>query len=198
MNPVSEPSAPRRIALFGGSFDPVHHGHLILARDALEQLQLDLVLFIPAAHSPHKPDTNSSPGLLRAEMIAAAIEGEQGFALCPLELSREGPSYSIDTAHALRALHPDAELFFLLGEDNLPLLHTWRRIDELRATVRFVVYGRGTTSLAHDFPRLQRRLDLSATEIRQRVARGASIRYLVPDAVQNLIHRHHLYRSTHH
>ncbi len=184
-----------RIAIYGGSFDPIHHGHLILARDALERLKLDRVLFVPAAISPHKPGRRPAPAGLRREMIAAAIAGEPAFELDDCELSREGPSYSIDTAEYLRARFPGATLLYLIGQDNVALLATWRRIEDLRELVEFVVFDRGADTAGEG---LNRRLDISATEIRQRVARMVSIRYLLPDAVRDIIERHQLYQEITH
>ena len=184
-----------RIALFGGTFDPVHHGHLILARDAIEQLKLDRVIFIPAALSPHKPGTFPAPAALRRDMLAAAIAEEPGQAMDECELKRSGPSYTIDTVELMRAQFVGAELFYLIGHDNLRKLNTWHRVDELRRLVQFVVFDRGQEVVEHANPVLRRRIDVSATEIRQRIARGASIRYLVPEPVRILIERNHLYQE---
>ena len=190
-------SVPERIALFGGSFDPVHHGHLILARDAVERFRLDQIRFVPAALSPHKPETRPAPPEVRAAMLSAAIADEPRFVLDERELRRPPPSYSIDTVESLRSEFPGARLFFLIGEDNLAKLDTWRRIGDLRNLVELVVFGRDAVSESplHGHTTLPRRLDISATEIRERVARGASIRYLVPEAVRQLILQHQLYRS---
>jgi nicotinate-nucleotide adenylyltransferase len=186
-----------RLALYGGTFDPVHHGHLVLARDALEQLQLDRLIFIPANLSPHKLVTQPVPAALRREMLAVAIADEPGFALDDSELSYPGPSYSVDTVERVRAAHPEAELFYLIGADNLRELHTWRRIEDLRRLVEFVVFGRGDHAgpATDGFRTLSRRIDISATEIRRRVASGQSIRYLVPEPVRSLIIAHHLYQD---
>jgi nicotinate-nucleotide adenylyltransferase len=187
-----------RLGLYGGSFDPIHHGHLILARDAIEQLALDRVVFIPAAVSPHKLDRHPAPAEVRRAMIAAAIAGDPRFVLDDSELIRAGPSFTIDTAEQVRAKFPGAELFYFIGADNLRELHTWRRIDELRRLVQFVVFERDTSDAAHGFPTLARRIDISATEIRARVARSESIRYLVPEPVRALIEQHHLYQEPSH
>lgn len=184
-----------RLGLYGGTFDPIHHGHLILAREAIEKLELDQVVFIPAALSPHKLSTSPASGERRREMLAAAIAGEPCFALDDSELHRTGPSFTIDTVEHTRARHPAAEIYYFIGEDNVAALHTWRRIDELRRLVRFVVFGRGDDSTPTEFPRLSRRIDISATEIRSRVAHGRSIRYLVPESVRILIDQHHLYQA---
>jgi nicotinate-nucleotide adenylyltransferase len=183
----------RRIALYGGTFDPVHHGHLILARDAMDLLNLDGVIFIPAAISPHKLATRPTPAELRREMLARAIAGEPQFELDDCELHRQGPSYTVETVEAMRARLPDTEFFYLIGDDNVLKLHTWHRFEELRSFVQFVVFHRDGAGAKHDYPILPRRIDISATEIRERIARGASIRYLVPETVRELIEHHRLY-----
>lgn len=189
-----------RLALYGGTFDPVHHGHLILARDALEELKLDRVIFIPARLSPHKLASSPAPSDARREMLAAAIAGETAFTLDDSELERTGPSFTIDTVERIRAAQPEATLFYLIGADNLRELHTWRRIEDLRRLVEFVVFGRNGKEEegADRFRTLTRRVDISATEVRQRVARGESIRYLVPEPVRSLIAAHHLYQNPPH
>lgn len=191
---------PLRLGLYGGTFDPIHHGHLILARDAIEQLQLDRVVFLPAAISPHKLARAPASAESRRAMVAAAIAGESRFTLDDSELRRTGPSFTIDSVEEIRARHPEARLYYMIGADNLRELHTWRRIDELRRLVQFVVLGRGLDhpETAHDLPILPRRIDISATDIRERVARGVSIRYLVPDSVRLLIASHHLYQELPH
>ena len=186
-----------KVALFGGTFDPIHHGHLLLARDALEQLGLDRLLFIPAAQSPHKLAREPAPAEARLEMVRAAIEREPRFEVDDRELHRAGPSFSIDTVEAWRERLPGAELIYLIGSDNVRELHTWRRIGELRQLAQFVVFGRDSLSAADapTFPVLHRRIDISATEIRDRVARGASIRYFVPEAVRAIILARGLYQT---
>lgn len=189
-----------RLALYGGTFDPIHHGHLLLARDALEQLALDRVIFLPAALSPHKLASAPASAAVRRAMLAAALADEPGFLLDDSELARPGPSFAIDTVERVRAAHPGARLHYLIGADNLRELHTWRRIDELRQLAEFVVFGRDVerNPEAAGFRVLPRRIDISATEIRRRVARGESIRYLVPEPVRALIATHQLYQETPH
>ena len=191
---------PLRLGLYGGTFDPIHHGHLILARDAIEQLELDRIVFLPAAISPHKLGRAPASAELRRAMLTAAIAEEPRFVMDDSELRRTGPSFTIDTVEQIRARYPEALLYYLIGADNLRELHTWRRIDELRQVVQFVVFGRGleNSETAHGFPALPRRIDISATEVRERVARGVSIRYLVPDPVRLLIASHHLYQEPPH
>ena len=184
-----------KIGLYGGSFDPIHHGHLLLAREAREQLALDRVLFIPAALSPHKLTMVPTSGEARREMLEAALAGEPGFALEDCDLRRAGPSFAIETVRDLRARWPEAEFFYLIGHDNVAKLDTWQSCAELRAAVQFVVLGRGEHDAPHAFPAITRRVDFSATEIRARVARGQSIRYLVPEAVRAIIERRQLYQG---
>ena len=193
-------AAPLRLGLYGGTFDPIHHGHLILARDAIEKLGLDRIIFLPAAISPHKLARAPAPAELRRAMVAAAIAGEPRFGLDDSELRRTGPSFTIDSVEQFHARHPEAHLYYLIGADNARELHTWRRIDDLLRLVQFVVFGRGIedSETARDFPILSRRIDISATEIRQRVACGVSIRYLVPEPVRLLIASHHLYQEPPH
>jgi nicotinate-nucleotide adenylyltransferase len=187
-----------RIALYGGTFDPVHHGHLILARDAIEQLRLDRVIFIPAAISPHKPGTRPAPARLRWEMLRAATEAEPRFSLEGGELEREGPSYTIETVEMIKGQMPDAALYYLIGEDNVAKLDTWHRISDLRKLVTFVVFDRGGARAAHGMSTLTRCIDISATEIRRRVAGNLSIDYLVPESVARLITQHQLYKEETH
>jgi nicotinate-nucleotide adenylyltransferase len=188
-----------RIALFGGSFDPVHHGHLVLAQDALDQLQLDKVIFIPAGINPHKLyAAPKADGLQRLKMLQGAVAGEERMSVEPMELFREGPSYTVDTVEAIQARWPEARLFLLLGEDNLINLHTWHKIARLKQLVEFVCFGRATESGAQtslpQTQRLERRIDISSTEIRQRIAAGLSIRYLVPESVRAFIYSHAIYQ----
>ena len=185
-----------RIGIMGGTFDPIHHGHLILARDARETLDLHRLIFVPNHISPHKLGGFAAPAQLRAAMVRAAIEGEHGFEIDEVEILRGGTSYAIDTVLHLRALHPEADLLYLIGEDNLPELHTWRRVDELHHLVHWVVMARGADGPPHPYITLhQRRIDISATDIRSRIAKGLSIRYLVPEKVREIIENHQLYRE---
>lgn len=192
----------QRIAIFGGSFDPVHIGHLLLAQDALEELQLERLVFVPAGINPHKLDTAPKASATdRLEMLKLATQGESRFYVDPLELERSGPSFTIETIECLQQRWPHAELFLLLGEDNLPKLDTWHRFGELRKAVTFVLFGRGQiragipdAAKSASLERLQRQVDVSSTEIRLRIAQGRSIRYLVPESVRLLIQSHALYQ----
>jgi nicotinate-nucleotide adenylyltransferase len=184
-----------KLGFYGGTFDPIHNGHLILAREAVETLGLDRLYFIPNSVSPHKTASQPAPGDLRAEMIRAAIENEPRFDLDDLELTRPGVSYTIDTVLALRErFGPKPKFYYLIGEDNAASLSTWRRIDELQHLVTFVVLCRSEHKTPLPYLTLQRRIDISATEIRKRIANGLSIRYLVPDKVHDLMIRNSIYR----
>jgi nicotinate-nucleotide adenylyltransferase len=185
----------KRVGIFGGTFDPIHHGHLILGQEAMEALRLDRLLFVPAAVSPHKVDRKPAAPEVRLEMLRAALEGEAGFQLDEMELQRPPPSYAVDTVELLRFRQPSAEFFYLIGEDNVASLTTWHRFDDLARLVQFVVLDRGGVKTEHPYPTIRRQLDISATNIRNRVARGHSIRYLVPPAVEKIIHDRQLYRE---
>jgi nicotinate-nucleotide adenylyltransferase len=184
-----------RLILFGGTFDPIHHGHLVLARDALETLVADRVIFIPAAISPHKLALAPSPPSVRRDMVAAAIAGEERFTLDDRELSRPGPSYTYDTVVELRAEFPGAELLYLVGFDNVAALETWYRYEDLERLARFIVLRRAGVEASAPSPGLERRMDISSTEIRERVARGLPISYLVPEPVRGIIEQNQLYRG---
>ena len=184
----------RRIGIYGGTFDPVHCAHLILAREAQEQFSLEKVLFVPAAISPHK-DEPVAPGKTRLLMLQVAIDGENGFAVDECELRRPPPSYSMDTVEEIRGREGASELYFLIGEDNVSKLSSWHRFEELRKLVTFVVLNRTNTTNQHPYQVVQRQIDISATDIRKRVASGRSIRYLVPPMVEQIIRQNNLYRE---
>ena len=182
-----------KIGLFGGSFDPIHHGHLILARDAMESLGLDRVIFIPANVSPHKLEHPPAPARIRCEMVEAAIAGESRFSMDACEAEREGPSFAVDTVRIMQRRFPQAQFFYFIGEDNVPALHTWREINELKKIASFVVLTRGDLEPIEGFPVISRNIDISSTDIRNRIAQGLSVRYLLPDAISAILARHKLY-----
>ncbi len=183
----------KKIAIYGGTFDPIHHGHLIVAREALERLGTDEVIFIPARVSPLRKTAPIASDEIRLLMIQAAIEKEPGFAVDDCELRRPPPSYTIDTVEQIRRLKGDATIYCLIGEDNVGNLTKWRRFSDLEKMVRFVVLDRTTQQPSHVYPVIRRKIDISATEIRKRVATGRSIRYFVPSAVEEIIRREKLY-----
>ena len=186
----------KKIGIYGGTFDPIHHGHLILARDAMETLALEKMIFVPAAESPHKTGVSAAPPESRLEMVCRAIEGEAKFVVDDCELRRPPPSFTIDTIEMLRQRHPDAEFCYFIGEDNLAGLTSWHRFEELEKMVEFVVLDRRGFDNKTAYQIIRRHIDISGTEIRKRVADGRSIRYLVPHAVEEIIRREELYKES--
>ena len=184
----------QKIGIYGGTFDPVHHAHLILARLALERFALERIVFIPTRLSPHKSDSVATPEA-RLQMLRSAIEGEAQFEVDDCELQREPPSYTIDTVEKLRQKYQGAHLFLLIGDDNLAGLPSWRGFEDLRHMVTFIVLQRAFTKVAHQYLSVDRRIDISATEIRNRIASGRSIQYLVPHSVEQIIRTRGLYRE---
>jgi len=185
----------KKIAIYGGTFDPVHHAHLILAREAIETLGLEKVILVPAAISPLKKAAPVASGEVRLAMLRAAIKGEPEFEVDECELRRALPSYTIDTVEDIRRRESDAALYCLIGEDNIEQLPRWYRFSELAKMVHFIVLDRSGKQPTHSYQLIHRRIDISATEIRRRVAQNESIRYLVPESVEKIIHREKLYRE---
>ncbi|HAF03757.1 MAG TPA: nicotinate (nicotinamide) nucleotide adenylyltransferase [Spartobacteria bacterium] len=184
----------KKIGIYGGTFDPIHHAHLILARDAREMLGLEKLIFVPAATSPHK-DSPAASAEMRLSILRAAIEGETGFAVDDCELRRAPPSYTIDTVEEIQQREAGSEIFYLIGEDNVAALASWHRFERLQNMVRFVVLDRTGAQTNHPYEVVHRKIDISATDIRKRIASGRSIRYLVPPAVEEIIRRNNLYRE---
>ena len=187
--------ALKKIAIYGGTFDPVHHAHLILAREAIEALSLEKVILVPAAISPLKKSAPVASGEVRLAMLRAAIDSEPEFEVDECELRRPPPSYTIDTIREIRRRERDAEIHCLIGEDHVDRLPQWSRFPELDKMVRFVVLDRTGKQPTHSYQVIRRRIDISATEIRRRVAQNESIRYLVPESVEKIIHCEKLYRE---
>ena len=185
----------KNIGVFGGTFDPIHHGHLILAREACETLELEKMIFVPVAVSPHKIDRTVTPGEIRLEMVRMAIAGESRFEVDDCELRRPPPSFTIDTVQLIRDREREAQIFCFIGEDNVAGLTSWHRFDELRRLVQFVVLDRRGFDAKSDYPVIRRHIDISATDLRKRVAEDRSIRYLVPRAVEEIIRREQLYKE---
>jgi nicotinate-nucleotide adenylyltransferase len=186
-----------KIGIYGGTFDPIHHAHLILAREAMEHLQLERVIFVPARISPHKLNEQPTESDLRLEMLRGALIGEPRFTVDDREIRRPGPSFTVDTIEEFRhEATATLELFYFIGSDNLSRLQSWHRFAELRELVQFVVLERGAAPLgAFEFPVIRRLIDISASDIRKRVASGYSIQYLVPAAVEEIIRRERLYQE---
>jgi len=199
------------IGLYGGSFDPIHIGHLIIARAVAESLDLYRVILFPSARPPHKPTGTLADAEHRAKMVRPAIGDEAIFEFSDHDLARSGPTYTVDTIdHFATALGSDAHLHWIIGADSLVEIPTWRSADQLIDNCRIVTAGRpGSTdidwiALAESVgePRARKlregivetpMIDISSTQIRQRLSSGQSIRHLVPDPVNDYIYEHHLY-----
>ncbi|GAB4237242.1 MAG: nicotinate-nucleotide adenylyltransferase [Deltaproteobacteria bacterium] len=217
--------APRRIALFGGTFDPFHNGHLRMAIEVREGLSLPDLFIVPAANPPHKPHRPMAPARDRLAMARAAVEGVEGLSVLDLELRREGPSYSLLTVREVAAADPGAELLFVIGADAFAEIATWHRYSELLASCDFLLLPRPGTLPESSFPagvRIEKAgngcyslpgrsfrlpggrrllcpalpvLDISSRSIREKVRRGGSLRGLVPPEVERYIADHGLYRG---
>lgn len=195
-----------RLGVFGGTFDPIHLAHLVLAEQAREQLRLDQVLFMPASIPPHKVGRTLSPSKIRLEMAELAVAGHPNFAVSDLELRRTGPSYTVDTLRTLREQHPEAEIFLLLGGDSLVDFPTWREPNEILTLAKLGVMKREGSpaperatgweaELAERVTDIEAPLlAISGTDLRRRVSEGRSIRYFVPAAVEAFIGAQKLYR----
>lgn len=187
------------VGLFGGSFDPIHVGHLIVGRAVAEDLGLDELRFMPAGEQPLKRGRHAAAAPHRMAMVAAAVADEPGLAVERLEADRPGRSYTVDTLRALRAREPGREFVLLLGADAAADLDQWHEAAALPGLARLVAFARpGAPRPSH--PLLHRvvespAVEISSTAIRGRVAAGRSIRYLVPDAVAEYIATHGLYRN---
>ena len=199
-----------RIGIYGGTFDPVHMGHLVLAEQCREQCQLDEIWFVPAGQPPHKSETPISPAAQRVELLELALAGHPVFRLERLELNRTGPSFTVDTLQQLHELHPNNELFLLMGADSVHDFPSWREPARILQLATIVAVNRGDHSPC-DFTEIERLwgtataknclsvempgLDISSSDLRHRVRSGHSIRYLVPRSVEVYIEQHKLYRS---
>ena len=200
-----------RIGIYGGSFDPVHYGHLLLAESCREQCQLDRIYFLPAAQSPHKRHVPVTAGKERVEMLRLATGGHESFEVKTWELDRGGVSYTVDTLRAIHAEEPHNAWFFLMGGDSLADFPTWREPAEICRLASLVVVDRpgspradlaGLASfvaaatlrelegLRVDMPQIE----ISSSDLRQRVSSGKSIRFRTPRAVEAFIQANDLYR----
>jgi len=191
--------AAQRIGLFGGSFDPVHLGHVMMARAALEELRLVRLYIIPAAQSPFKPDQPPAPAAARVQLLRLAFDGQTNCEIDTQELEREGVSFTIDTVRGYAERLEGVELFCLIGADHVPTLPQWREAEALAPLVTFVVVPRPGEPVA-DFPEPFRGLvlhgqpmEISASDIRQRLRDGKKIDHLTPSRVAEELQKMHLY-----
>lgn len=203
----------RRIGIYGGTFNPVHMGHLIIAEQCREQARLDEVWFVPAARPPHKSDSELAAFTYRAEMLGLAIAGHPAFRVDPLELDRPGPSYTVDTLEALQKRHPADEFYLLIGSDCLPDLPQWREPAQIFQLAGLLIVARPAwpiwpadqirTAIGLP-PQVELRqqvvhgplIEISSRELRRKVAERRTIRYLVPRAVECYLETHRLYQAS--
>jgi nicotinate-nucleotide adenylyltransferase len=192
-----------KIGFLGGSFDPVHFGHLLAAQDAFEQHQLDRLVIVPAAQAPLKPSEVKSSSEDRLAMIRAAVEWDTRFEVSDFELRRGGVSFTIDSARHFKSLYPNDQLFWVIGGDQLPQLHLWKEIEELAKIVEFIFLERPgfPVKAAPDIPGLRLHrcdghlLAISSTELRDRTRRQLSLDYFVPHKAIVYIRHKGLYRE---
>lgn len=191
-----------RIGLYGGTFNPIHVGHLIVIESVREQMLFDRLLFIPSANPPNKSDPSLAPAADRLNMARLALDGNPDFEVSDVETSRGGISYTVDTLAALAGLYPRATLSLIIGADNLIEFQTWKSPDEILEKAELVVMNRpgyAVQGVKSELSRLAKHVNVpqigvSGTDIRRRVKLGRSIRYLVPPRVEEYIRSKGLYR----
>ncbi|MFJ9115691.1 MULTISPECIES: nicotinate-nucleotide adenylyltransferase [Streptomyces] len=202
--PVNGPSNPgkRRLGVMGGTFDPIHHGHLVAASEVAAQFHLDEVVFVPTGQPWQKTHRHVSPAEDRYLMTVIATAENPQFSVSRIDIDRGGPTYTVDTLRDLRALNPDTDLFFITGADALGQILTWRDSEELFSLAHFIGCTRPGHHLTdHGLPEggvslvEVPALAISSTDCRARVAKGDPIWYMVPDGVVRYIHKRELYRG---
>jgi nicotinate-nucleotide adenylyltransferase len=193
----------KKIGILGGTFDPIHIGHLVLAEEVKDKLGLNGVIFIPCSHPPHKTKRKLSPVKDRFRMTQLAIEGNRSFSVSDIELKRGGLSYTVDTLRQLKELHPRSQIYFLTGSDMLEEIHTWREPEEIYKLAKMVIATRPGFDKFDPKNRFAKKstvveitgVDISSSQIRERVKKGQSIKYLVSPRVEEYIKKKKLYKS---
>ena len=186
----------KKVGILGGTFDPPHYGHLLIANEVHSSLDLDEIWFMPNQEPPHKKKSESITNEDRLEMLELAIKGNDAFRVETIELHRKGPSYTVDTMKMINAQCSDHQFFFIIGADMIEYLPKWHKIDELIRLVQFVGVERPAYSSRTDYPVLYvdvPAMDVSSSMIRARVKNKQTIRYLLPDSVIQFIEEKHLY-----
>lgn len=192
-----EDNPHKRIGILGGTFNPIHNGHLLMAEQVYDKLKLDEVWFMPNKKPPHAESKETLADAYRVDMIALAIEDNPHFRLEGIELDRVGKSYTVDTMEILTTLYPTYEFYFIIGADMIEDLPKWHRINDLIKMVHFVGVGREGYRNETDYPLIfidAERMTVSSTSIRKAVAEQASIRYLTPASVATYILEKGLYQ----
>ena len=189
-----------KIGILGGTFNPVHIGHLILAEEAREKLRLDKIIFVPAYLPPHKDNSDIAEASLRLAMVRMAIKGNRYFSVSDIEIRRDGRSYTIDTLKRFKKIYPRDELFFIIGSDLLTYLEDWKDLGEIIKMVKFIVATRPGYPLEKIPSYIStipiRAVDVSGFQIRRAIGEDKSFRYLVPEAVYKYILKKKLYLGT--
>jgi nicotinate-nucleotide adenylyltransferase len=188
-----------KIGILGGTFNPIHIGHLILAEEAREKLALDKIIFVPAYLPPHKDNADIAPAKQRLEMVKVAIRTNRKFSVSDIEIKRDGRSYTIDTLRAFKEIYPRDELYFIIGSDLLKYLDEWKELKDIIAMVKFIAATRPGYALEKIPSYIStlpiRAVDVSGFEIREAIRQGKSFRYLVPEAVFRYICKKRLYQN---
>ena len=192
----------KRIGVFGGTFNPIHIGHLAVAQTAQEAMRLDKVIFVPSNWPPHKNSDTIAAARHRFNMVRLAIKGNSFFAISDFEIKRPGKSYTIDTLKYLRRIFPKgAKIFFIIGGDTLPHLKEWKYIDGILKMANFVVVNRPGQFRKNRGKRIRyysvsmSGIDISSSNIRSRIAQSRATKYYVPDNVLSYIRKHRLYKT---
>ncbi|WP_208421940.1 nicotinate-nucleotide adenylyltransferase [Latilactobacillus fragifolii] len=187
-----------QVGIMGGTFNPPHIGHLVMAEQVRSQLGLDKVLFMPDANPPHVDEKKTLPAKHRVAMVERAIANNPHFELDLMEIERGGVSYTYDTIVALKQQHPEIDYYFIIGGDMVDYLSTWHRIDDLVQLVQFVGVKRTGYKQQTPYPVLwvdAPVIDISSTQIRNKLQQGGSVRYLIPDLVFDYIQKEGLYHE---
>lgn len=193
----------KKNGILGGTFDPIHLGHLVLAEQVKEKLQLERVIFIPCASPPHKTKRKHSPAQNRFQMTKLALDGNPGFTISDMELKRGGISYTIDTLRELKKTYPNSEMYFLTGSDVLKEIRTWKDLEQIYKLAKMVIAIRPGFDDFDPHDHFAQKsiivpitgVDVSSTQIRERVKKGLSIKYLVPPKVEEYIKNKNLYQK---
>ncbi|WP_080844922.1 nicotinate-nucleotide adenylyltransferase [Cytobacillus gottheilii] len=186
----------KKVGILGGTFDPPHLGHFIIANEVKEELELDEIWFMPNQEPPHKVRTNSVPASDRVRMLELGITGRPGFKVETIELDRQGPSYTYDTIKQLNELYKQYSFYFIIGADMVEYLPKWHNIDELITMVQFIGVNRPAYELESDYPITYANVPdvaISSSMIRDRLQKGRSITYLVPNEIRDYIKEKKLY-----
>lgn len=188
----------KKIGIFGGTFDPPHNGHLLMANEVLHQAELDEIWFMPNKIPPHKQNGDFTDSRHQVEMLKLAISSNSGFKLELAEMDRKGPSYTYDTVRLLKERHPNDKLFFIIGADMIEYLPKWYKLDELLTLIQFIGVRRPGYHIETPYPLLFAdvpEFDVSSTMLRERLKAKKPTQYLMPDKVRQYIEENDLYES---